>query len=67
MFRIAVLVLALGAATSAQAMPSVPSQQTETMAIQIRQACGAGMHRINGRCVTTPARRQVRRGVVRNR
>jgi hypothetical protein len=66
MFRIATLMFALGVATSAQATPFVPIQQPDTMVTQIRQACGAGMHRVNGRCVTTPARRQVRRGVVRN-
>jgi hypothetical protein len=65
MFRIATLIFALGIATSARAAPSVPIQQPDTIVIQIRQGCGAGM-RVSGRCVATPARRQVRRGVVRN-
>jgi hypothetical protein len=31
---------------------------------QVREACGAGMHMVNGACITTSARRHVRRGVA---
>jgi hypothetical protein len=54
------------AATSAQAMSPVPLHQQDGMITQVRQACGVGMHWRSdlGRCVTTPARRQVRRCLV---
>jgi hypothetical protein len=54
------------AVTSAQAMPPVPLHQQRGMITQVRQACGVGMHWRSdlGRCVTTPARRQVRRCLV---
>jgi hypothetical protein len=65
MIRLIVIVFALAAATSAQAMSLAPLHQSDNMNTQIRQACGAGMHMINGRCVTTSARRHVRRNVVR--
>jgi len=48
-------------ATSAQAMPLAPLRQPGDMLIQVREACGAGMHRVNGVCITTPARRAARR------
>jgi len=53
------------AATSAQAMSPVPLHQQDDTITLARQACGAGMHYVEGRgCVTTPARRQVRRCLV---
>jgi hypothetical protein len=65
MIRLIAIVFALAAATSAQAMSLAPLHQSDNMITQIRQACGAGMHMINGRCVTASARRHVRRDVVR--
>jgi hypothetical protein len=65
MIRLIAVVFAMAVATSAQAMSLAPAHQLDNMIAQVRQACGAGMHMINGRCVTTPARRQVRRGVIR--
>jgi hypothetical protein len=56
---------ALALASSAQAMPPTPLQQPDDMVINVREACGAGMHRVNGRCVGTPARRHARRAVRR--
>src|SRR5215831_4211008 len=47
--------------TSAQAMPVAPVQQPESIISTVREACGAGMHRVNGVCVRTPARRQAAR------
>ena len=65
MIRLIALVITFAGATSAQAMTLAPAHQPGGMLIQVRDACGAGMHRVNGRCIATPARRQVRR-VVRN-
>jgi hypothetical protein len=57
---------ALAVATSAQAMPVAPLHQPDGMITQVRHACGAGMHMVNGVCVTTSARRHVRREVIRH-
>jgi hypothetical protein len=65
MIRVIAVAFALALASSAQAMPSTPRQQSDDMVINVREACGAGMHRVNGRCVGTPARRHARRAVRR--
>ena len=65
MIRLIVVVFGLAIATSAQATPLTPLQQPDSMITQVREGCGAGMHMINGRCVTTSARRHVRRDVIR--
>ena len=51
---------------SAQAMSPAPLHPSDGMITQVRQNCGAGMKWNNalGRCATTSARRNVRRGVV---
>ena len=67
MIRLISVVFALAAATCAQAMPRALLDEPESMMTQVRQGCGPGMHMINGRCVTTPARRHVRRDVIRGR
>jgi hypothetical protein len=67
MTRLIALVFALAVGTCAQAMSLAPLPQPDDMITRVRQACGAGMHMVNGRCVTTPARRHVRRDVIRNR
>jgi hypothetical protein len=61
---IAVTAFAFAVATSAHAMTLAPLRQSDSMITQVRHACGAGMHYVNGRCVTTAARRQVRRCLV---
>jgi hypothetical protein len=63
---IAAIIFALAVATSAQAMSPVPLHQPDGMITQIRSNCGAGMrwNEALGRCATTSARRNVRRGVV---
>ena len=63
---IAIAAFALAAATSAQTMSPAPLHQADGMITQVRQNCGAGMKWNNalGRCATTSARRNVRRGVV---
>jgi hypothetical protein len=50
-------VLALVLASSALAMPRAPLKTPNELIIQVREACGAGMHRVNGVCIRTPARR----------
>ena len=67
MIRWIAVVFTLAVATSAQAMSRAPLHQSDSMITQVRQGCGAGMHMINGRCVTTSARRHVRREVIRRR
>jgi hypothetical protein len=66
MIRLIAVALALAVATSAQAMSPAPLQKSDGMITQVRQNCGAGMKWNNalGRCATTSARRNVRRGVV---
>ena len=63
---IAFAALALAVTTSADAMSPAPLHQADGMVTQVRQNCGAGMKWNNalGRCATTSARRNVRRGVV---
>jgi hypothetical protein len=65
MIRLIAVVFASAVATSAQATSLAPLPQPDDMITQVRQACGAGMHMVNGRCVTTSARRHVRRDVIR--
>ena len=65
MIRLIAVVFALAVATSAQAMSPAQLPESDNMITQVRQACGAGMHMVNGKCVTTSARRHVRRNVIR--
>lgn len=65
MIRLIAVVFGLAVATSAQAISLAPLPQPDDMIAPVRQACGAGMHLVNGRCVTTSARRHVRRDVIR--
>ena len=51
-------------ATSAQAMSPAPIHQADGMITQIREACGAGMHLVNGQCIRTSARRNAARCAV---
>ncbi len=64
MIRFIAVAFALTVATSAQAMSPAPLHQADGMITQVREACGAGMHMVNGACITTSARRHARRGVV---
>jgi hypothetical protein len=65
MIRLIAVVFASAVATSAQALSLAPVHQPENMITQVREGCGAGMHMVNGRCITTSARRHVRREVIR--
>ena len=64
MIRLIAFAFVLVVATSAQAMSPVPLHQSDSIITQVRQACGAGMHYVNGHCQTTAARRNVRRCAV---
>ena len=64
MIRIIGFVFALFVATSAQAMSLVPLHQPDGMVTQVREACGAGMHMVNGQCIRTSARRNAARCAV---
>jgi hypothetical protein len=61
MTRLIALAFALTLASFAQAMPLAPLQQQDDMVIIVREACGAGMHMVNGTCVRTHARRAASR------
>jgi hypothetical protein len=64
MIRLISVAFVLVVSTSAQATPLVPLQQPNGMITQVREACGAGMHMVNGTCVRTAARRNAARCAV---
>jgi hypothetical protein len=57
MLRLIAVALVLAFASSAQAFSPAPTQQPDELIIKVREACGAGMHMVNGVCVRTHARR----------
>ena len=61
MLRLIAVAFALTLAPSAQALPPVSAPQSDALVIQVREACGTGMHMVNGKCVRTPARRAASR------
>jgi len=61
MMRLIAVAFALTLASFAQAMPLAPLQQQDGTVITVREACGAGMHMVNGTCVRTHARRAASR------
>jgi hypothetical protein len=64
MIRLISVAFALVVSTSAQATPLAPLHQPDGMISQVREACGAGMHMVNGTCVRTAARRNAARCAV---
>jgi len=64
MIRLICVIFALAVATSAQAMPVAPLHQADGMITQVREACGAGMHLVNGKCIRTATRRNAARCAV---
>ena len=64
MIRLIAVALALTVATAAQAMSPVLLHQQGGMITQVREACGAGMHMVNGTCIRTAARRNAARCAV---
>jgi len=61
---LAAAAVAVALASLAQAMPIASLKQPDTVITPVREACGAGMRRVNGVCVRTPARRAARRCAV---
>jgi hypothetical protein len=61
MAKLIVVAFALTLATSALAIPLAHLKQADGSIITVREACGAGMHMVNGTCVRTPARRNASR------
>jgi hypothetical protein len=61
MIRLTAVAFALVLASSAFALPRAPLQQPAETFIHVRNACGAGMHYVNGACIRTPARRAASR------
>ena len=59
-----IAVFALSVATAAQAMSPAPLNQPGSMFTQVREACGAGYHMVNGTCVRTAVRRNAARCAV---
>ena len=64
MMRLLIVVFALAVATSAQAMSPAKLHQPDSMLIQVREACGAGFHMVNGTCVRTAVLRNAARCAV---
>ena len=64
MIRFIAVIFALTVATSAQAMSPAPLHPQNGMITQVREACGAGMHMVNGQCIRTSARRNAARCAV---
>ena len=63
MLRLIAVAFALTLASSAQALPPVSFLQPDQLVVSVREACGAGMHMVNGVCVRTHARRAASRCV----
>jgi hypothetical protein len=61
MTRLVAVAFALTLASSALAMTPARLQQPGDIIIKVRQACGPGMHYVNGACIRTPARRAASR------
>jgi hypothetical protein len=56
MIRWTVIAVTLVLASSVQALPLAPLQMPDDVVIKVREACGAGMHRVNGVCIRTATR-----------
>ena len=61
MVKLLAIVFVLALSSFAQAVPLAPRQQPNDLVIKVRQACGPGMHWVNGSCIRTPARRAASR------
>jgi len=55
MIKLIAVAFAVALTSSAQAIPLTPVQQPDSILTTVREACGAGMTRVNGVCVRTPA------------
>jgi len=61
MIRLVTVAFVVALMWSAQATPLAPVQKPDSIVTTVREACGAGMHRVNGVCIRTAARRQAAR------
>ena len=61
MIRIVAVAFIVAISVPAQATPVAPVHQPDSMITQIAAACGPGMTRRNGVCVSRVAKRQARR------
>ncbi len=61
MTRLFALAVAFALTSSVQALPLAALQQPDQMISNVREACGVGMHRVNGVCIRTHARRAASR------
>jgi hypothetical protein len=61
MIKLVAVAFLVAIVSAAQAMPRAVIQQPDSLVTTVREACGAGMHRVNGVCVRTAARRQAAR------
>jgi len=61
MIRLVTVAFVVALMWSAQATPLAPVQKPDSIVTTVREACGAGMHLVNGTCVRTAARRQAAR------
>ena len=61
MIRLIAIAVALALTSSVQALPLATLHQSDQMATKVREACGAGMHRVNGVCIRTHAHRAASR------
>ena len=50
MRKLVPFIFLFGLASSTQAMPVAPAQQSDDMVTPVREACGPGMQRVNGVC-----------------
>ena len=58
MTRIVAVAFLMAASSTAYAMPRTSLNSPDGFVTTVREACGAGMHMVNGKCVRTAARRQ---------
>ena len=63
--RIIAVMLALTCVSAARAMPRAPLQQPDEVIINVRHACGPGMHMVGGTRARTHARRAAGRCAAR--
>ena len=66
MIRLIAFAFALTLASSAQAMPLPNLEVPDGLVTQVAQACGVGMRRVSGVCVSRAGVRQTRRAVRRD-
>jgi hypothetical protein len=61
MTKLISIVFTMAFGSMSQAMPLAQLQAPDQLIVNVRQDCGVGFTRANGRCVRTPARAAARR------